>query len=141
VNNGKTPATDIDGHFSIETVQNGVQPRLDYNGRGVVATVGTLFPNDPKPIPIVRQRNLPMEGITVIGDIPAVDDPLTPEEIQSVDNVAIFFVTYGTVSYKDFFGTKHETKFCAFWRTPANIGLAVSARKCTDYNRIDTNPN
>jgi hypothetical protein len=47
-------------------------------------------------------------------------------------------VVYGSVSYKDFFGTPHVTKFCSFWMG-GKTEMFLSARKCSDYNSIDKN--
>jgi hypothetical protein len=132
VNGGKTPARDIRGEIVIQRVKNGEQPTFDYPSPNTKFTTGTLFPNEsPANVTIKRTR--------FINKGPSVeDDILTKDEFDDLQKTKIFFIVYATISYKDFFETKHWTKQCAFF-TPANISGDFYAQKCTNYGDIDDN--
>jgi hypothetical protein len=63
---------------------------------------------------------------------------LSQDELNDFIAGRIFFVAYVDVSYSDFFGTRHWTRFCNFLH-PTGIVQTYTARNCTDYNDIDDN--
>jgi hypothetical protein len=118
VNKGKTPARAIRADVAIDVVKNGEEPKLDYplpHGR---FTTGLIFPGDP--------YSTPIEGNLV-----------TQPEFNDFQNGKLFFVAYANVSYKDFFGIEHWTKYCT-----AIVSKATSSftgQKCTNYGDVDSN--
>lgn len=131
VNEGKTPAREIYARVVIEEVQNGKEPKLDYNAPHGGATTGTLFPNEPPEPFTVMKRRISSNGTPE-------DDIFTQTKSDDFVNGRIFYVMYGTIFYTDFFGTKHWTKQCSFHVVPGFVGT-FTAQKCTNYGDIDNN--
>jgi hypothetical protein len=131
VNNGKTPARAIRADIVVERVKNGEEPRLDYPTPHTRFTTGLLFPKTPADSPYFRLR-------TSSNGTSVEEDPLTESEFDDLQHSRIFFVVYATVSYADFFGTKHWTRMCAFSALSNVVGTAT-AQKCTDSGDVDTN--
>lgn len=132
VNNGKTPARIVRGDFAVEPVKNGDQVEFHYPKAHVVTTTGMISPNDiPVDVPVERKK-LASDGNTLESD------PLTGAEFENLQpRINVFFVVYGTVSYSDFFGNDHWTKFCEFM-VPGNAIGSVTAQRCTNYSDVDT---
>jgi hypothetical protein len=133
VNNGKTPAKNIDGKIIFERVENGEQPRLDGGTAWVKFTTGVQFPNDPQTQPVSMQHTVNRPGGIFYESVMP-----TQSELDDYNAGKIFYVAYAEVKYKDYFGREHWTKFCTFMATP-NLPQGVTAKRCTDYNDIDDN--
>jgi hypothetical protein len=132
VNGGKTPARDLRGEIVIERVKNGEEPTFGYPNPHSEFTTGTLFPNE-------APANVPIQRVRYINNGPATeDDILTQTEFEDFRKTRVFFVIYGTVFYKDFFGIGHWTKQCAFF-APVDVPGQFTAQKCTNYSDIDNN--
>jgi hypothetical protein len=118
VNKGKTPARAIKGDVAIDLVKNGEEPQLNYPLPHARFTTGLIFPGDP--------YNMPIEGNVV-----------TQREFDDSQNGRLFFVAYANVSYKDFFGIEHWTKYCtAIVSKTAN---SFTGKNCTNYGDVDAN--
>jgi hypothetical protein len=133
VNNGKTPAKKIEGRFAMEKVRNGDSPRLDYAESGNIFTTGAIFPNEPQTKGMGMQHSVQKSGGINYEPVILTEDAFTDFMAGN-----IFFVAYANVSYSDFFGVRHWTKFCNFLY-PTGIIQTYSAKNCTDYNDIDDN--
>ena len=130
VNNGKTPDRAISADIAIERVKNGEQPRLDYGLAHSRFTTGLLFPTVPRDVPITMVHPGP-NGATE-------NDLLMQSELEDFQHLRIFFVTYATVHYKDFFGVDHWTKMCMA-STPPGVSGTFTGQNCTNYGDVDTN--
>jgi hypothetical protein len=134
-NYGKTPALELEGHFSIDKVRNGEQPSLGYPLAHLFFTTGMIEPNAS-----------PQDYTIYTTDPNELSKPqplaITPQEFEDFMNSRIFYVAYGNIAYTDFFKVKHWSRFCQFIITPVEPGhdpVAYTAKKCTDYNGIDNN--
>ena len=138
VDNGKTPAKNIEGKFAIEKVKNGEQPRLDYGHAWTKFTVGSIFPNDP------QAQAVNMQQIVFTPSGPSYQAVvLSQPDFDDFIQGRIFFVAYGRVSYSDFFRVQHWTTYCIFFPAPESPAVVApkqyTARDCTDYNNVDDN--
>jgi hypothetical protein len=133
VNNGKTPARSVRGDFAVESVKNGDQVEFHNPHAHVVTMTGMITPNDV-PIDVqVERKKLASDGNTLESD------PLTASEVKNLQpQINIFFVVYGKVSYSDFFGIDHWTKFCQYM-VPTNSVGSVTAERCANYGDVDSN--
>ena len=133
VDNGKTPAKGVvRGDLVVEKLKNGEEPNLDYPFPHVQFTTGMIVPNDaPQDVPVYRLRT------------PHETEPLTASELDDFNHSKIYFIVYGSVYYRDFFGTEHWTKFCEFFTPPSPSadasGSGITARHCTNYGDVDDN--
>jgi hypothetical protein len=132
VNEGKTPARAVTSDIVIEMVKNGDEPRLDYPLPHSRFTTGAVFPNRPMDSPVFNRVRTAADGVSV------ETDPVTQAEFDDFNQGNSFIVVYGTVSYKDFFGTSHWTRMCGFFAKPGGT-KGFSAKQCTDYADIDGN--
>jgi hypothetical protein len=118
VNKGKTPARAIKADVAIDVVKNGEEPKLNYPLPHARFTTGLIFPGDP--------YSFPIEG-----------DIVTQREFDDFQNGRLFFVAYTNVSYKDFFGIEHWTRYCTAIVSKA-LGT-FTGQKCTNYGDVDSN--
>jgi hypothetical protein len=135
INNGKTPAKQFEGKFTIEKVKNGENPRLDYGESWDAFTGGALFPNDPQTRAMSMQDTAQDRVSGTKSSKPVI---LSKDDYNDFMDGKIFFVAYASVSYYDFFGIRHWTKYCNFIY-PTGVAKDYTARNCTDYNDIDDN--
>jgi hypothetical protein len=133
VNIGKTVAKNLLGSFTIEKVQNGEQPTLDFGRAWNGMSSGALFPNDPAVQFLTKQQAVHHpSGDTYEPDI------LNQADFDDFNNGKIFFVAYAYLPYSDFSHIQHWTKYCTFLLPAQKTGTAT-ARSCTDYNNVDDN--
>jgi hypothetical protein len=118
LDSGKTPARKADGTYFIEKVTNGTNPTFPEGRPLHMVLTGTQFPS-------------------VQTDAPINFYPLSQTELNDLNAKKIFFVIYGRFTYKDFFGTRHWTKFCQPWML-VSPGY-YTFQDCTEYNDIDDN--
>jgi hypothetical protein len=128
-NTGKTPATHVVGDFYIEIVPNGQDPRFEASILHTTMTSGAIFPNAPQETTVVRARPK-VGGNSDEGE----GDPLTENEMASLNDGKSWIAIYGRVAYQDVFHSNHWINFCS-WQPP-KPGI-YSARKCTAYNNVD----
>jgi hypothetical protein len=129
-NTGKTPASQIVGHFYVEVVPNGENPHFEAQMIHTTMISGVVLPNAPQEITASRRR-AKVNGTAGEGE----GDPLTPDEKASLDAGKSWIAVHGIVWYDDVFHQhRHWIKFC-FWSDlkPGNYG----SRGCTAYNSID----
>lgn len=133
VNKGKTPARTVRGDIVVERVKNGENPRLDYPRPHMEISVGIQFPDVPSDaIPVMRARRS-------IGSNSPENDPITKTESEDFANGVTFYVVYGKITYTDFFGVDHWTKFCTpIVSSNPRVG-GFTFRACTDYGDVDSN--
>jgi hypothetical protein len=131
INEGKTPAMGlVEGKFEVEKVMNGEKAKLDYALPFIDFETGMIVPGQ-------KQEEMPIRRVA--GDAGDVN-PLSQSEYDDFNQLKIFFVVYGTVSYGDFFGTRHWTKFCSVLiphGVPPNT--PYTGRSCSVYSDVDGN--
>ena len=127
---GKTPATQIVGHFYVEIVPNGDNPHFEAQTMHTTMISGIAIPNAPQVIAASRRTSKigkPDEGEAL---------PLTTDEKTSLDDGKSWIAVHGIVWYDDVFKTRHWIKFC-FW-TDLKLG-DYGSRSCVAYNSSDGN--
>ncbi len=128
-NTGKTPATDIVGHFYVEVVPNGESPHFEAQIIHSVMISGVALPNAPQVITATRRRYK-------VGGKPdeAEDDPITETEKAALDNGKSWIAVHGIVWYDDVFKDRHWIKFC-YWGDlkPGDY----SSKSCVAYSSVD----
>ncbi len=138
INIGKIPAWDINGAIAIETIAIAGFPELDLKRPRTNFRTSVVFPSDrPEDllnISIRRQWHLNVRNMRLEGDVPAVDSPVSKEELEQYTNGTIYFVAIARVTYKDSIG-EHWTQFCFPFGTDKEA--TVNTRGCVDYNAID----
>lgn len=132
VNGGKTPARSVTADIVIKMVKNGEEPKLDYPLPHPRFSTGALFPNRPMDSQVFSRVRTASDGVS------AETAPVTQAEFDDFNQVNSFIIVYGIVSYRDFFGTWHWTKVCAYF-PKINSTRGVTAKTCTDYADIDGN--
>jgi hypothetical protein len=132
VNTGKTSALDIAAEAILEIVPKKEQPRFSYKVPHSIKTTGLLYRDDPFELEATifekTAKALPGVSYTPI--------PLGQTDFSDLSSGRAYYVYFGKVEYRDVFGTKHWTQFCAW--SAAVKGLYPSKR-CTAYNRADNN--
>jgi len=127
MNNGKTPARDVQGKIVVGVFKNGEQLGLDYSPGHAHYQVfaGTIFPTGH-----IEQS---FEGIRhgIPNAEPIILNKPMWEEILSGKSVV---VVHGRIEYKDIFGTEHWMTYCRYVLHPELI-----SEECTRYNDADDN--
>lgn len=131
VNSGKSPARRVYADIVIKFVKNGVPPTIDYETQRLFMQTGVIYPNAP------------METAYAMAEPhQTVEHIATPEEVDSFYKGESLMLTYGRVTYTDFFRIQHWSHFCT-WTAGAsaspNIISRFSARPCTEYVDLDDN--
>lgn len=128
-NLGKTPASEVYSQIEAEIVPRDEQPVLDLGDRMRLADlIGILFPNSESPEP----RTLAY--LTSGGTIRKLDARI----VNSLNAGDSYIAVHGTVTYSDFFGTKHWTHVCNWFGYVKAI--TYQAKNCAQYNQVDSNP-
>jgi hypothetical protein len=130
INNGRTPARAISGSVVLQSIRLGEVSRFDYPNPHMTFTESVLFPNTA-PVNMDVTRMHMSTGGTLEQDL------LSQSEFDDFGK-SLFFLVYGKVTYSDFHGIQHWTKFCAVIM-PSDFHGFYPGKPCTDYNDIDTN--
>lgn len=103
VNSGNTPARKVTGWINIGTVQ----------GEQWTEKLKADPPQYPMPIPErwIGPKTIPKDG----RDEYEVAVRLTDAELDLIRKLKLDLITYGVVTYEDFFGVDRFTQFCYFY--------------------------
>jgi hypothetical protein len=121
-NVGNTPAKGVRVETVVEIVSRDKPPSFTYSGISHNATTtSVLFPKETYDFVVTMRR--PDNTLAV----------LTDTERQGLKDGLTYIATYGTVTYRDGFGS-HWTRFC-WWKSFG--GAAFAANQCIAYNDTD----
>jgi hypothetical protein len=124
---GKTAARDVRTFVVIERLAPTQAPSFKVDiGKRNIATIGALFPNDPRGDYSVSWWK------THYGD-PAI---MTAADVRDWKSGKYYFAVYGMTTYYDIFGGYHWVTFCAGL---AGLSyLPTQTRECVEtYNSVD----
>jgi hypothetical protein len=133
-NSGKTPAKNMRVDFSIDEMDSGDEPRLDYPTPHYIGTTGIVYPNTTVDFDISMYEPGHMDGAF---------HKLSQPEIDMLLQHKRYLVIYGKAGYTDFFKVNHWTHMCQFVivhsQQIGTITYTVNAKACTDYGDTDNN--
>ena len=137
VNNGKTPAKNVQGTFKMEILDRDSEPSFDLSNRDEVGSFSTplMMPDDPSTLGINPLSQLPG---TKLLQAQIMTDDLKKKYTDGKIWLALVFST----SYKDAFGTQHWLKICRhiISREPGTVfSTPAGVNACTNYNKADDN--
>jgi hypothetical protein len=131
VNSGKSPARRAYAEMVIKFVKNGVPPTIDYETQRLFMQTGVIYPNAPM-----------ATAYAMAEPHQTVEHLASAEEVDSFYKGESLLLTYGRVTYTDFFHIQHWSQFCT-WTAGASAPQTVisrfSARPCTEYIDLDDN--
>jgi hypothetical protein len=126
---GKTPASNVTGHFFIEVVKNGESPDFESKTPHMRMSANIMLPNSTRDITVRRIRQ-----VSGGGPDDGEDDPLRQSERDALETRKAWMAVYGIVWYNDVFHKTHWIKFCFWSSLPDTL---TSAGQCTQNNTTD----